>query len=93
MSSVYIIARVIKFQRENVIWREGPDQAEKGLAIQCLNNTVPDNTMHSNTIHDNTISEDRYLKWMCLRNRYPSAPDVKVEFHNTCGVNTLVCKT
>ena len=32
-------------------------------------------------------SQDRYLKRMSLNNRHASAPDLKVQFENACGVN------
>lgn len=34
-----------------------------------------------------TKPEDQYLKEMCLRDLYASAPDLKVESENACNVN------
>ena len=33
-----------------------------------------------------TKSQDRYLKRMSLNNRHASAPDLKVQFENACGL-------
>ena len=33
-------------------------------------------------------SHDRYFKRMFLNNRYASAPDLKVQFENACGVRS-----
>lgn len=35
---------------------------------------------------ETTTPKGLYLKWMCLRNRRSSVPDLKVEFENVCCV-------